>query len=220
MPPEDVLPEFPHQQQPFASWDAPLTSGLSRQANDTTQTNSNATSLQSASALARCVYHWIEHRNLETVITVAAGLGCTEDEADRAIEELELADVVRCVLGIDGNPAYCVRQELRQAPASPEFLPSNLYQAQEHGIEAEPHAPEAPSDKARRAYDWMRQTEANSTWGGELWFQAPQIAEGIGCTVADVLLAIHELEGTGCIAIRQSLSGSAQYRARGGPYAH
>jgi hypothetical protein len=151
VPATSILTEFPHQQQPFASWDAPLPSGISRQANDTTQTNSKATSLQSTSALARCVYHWIEHRDLETMITVAAGLGCTEDEADRAFEELELAGVVRCVLGLDGVTAYCVKQELRQAPASPEFLPSNLYQAQEHGIEAEPHAPEAPPDKARRA---------------------------------------------------------------------
>jgi hypothetical protein len=215
MPPEDVLPEFPHQQQPFASWDAFLSSGLSRQANDTTQTNSKATSLQSISALARCVYHWIEHRDLETVITVAAGLGCTEDEADRAFEELELADVVRCVLGLDGVTAYCVKQELRQAPASPEFLPSNLNPAQEHGIEAEPHAPEAPSDKARRAYDWLRQKEANSSWAEEWWFLATQIAEGIGCTVADTLLALHELEGTWSISTRQTVCGFTEYCASG-----
>jgi hypothetical protein len=62
----------------------------------------------------------------------------------------------------------------------------------------------------------MRQKEIDSAWDGELWFQAPQIAKGIGCTVADALLAIDELQDTWRIATRQTVCGFAEYRTRGG----
>ncbi|KIW68330.1 hypothetical protein PV04_04283 [Phialophora macrospora] len=189
MPPEDVLPGLPHQQR-------------------------KPTSLQSASALARCVYHWLEHnRDLGSATNVAEGLGCTEHEADLALQELALAGVISCLLGFPGHKAYCVEAEWQPAPASPDFAPSNLPETPKHDLEAERVALEAPSDEARRAYDWLRQAEAKSPWSARTWFRAEQVAEGIGRTITEALRALDELQALGRVSVVMGGSGFAEYCA-------
>ncbi|ETI24366.1 hypothetical protein G647_03735 [Cladophialophora carrionii CBS 160.54] len=217
-PPANIVAEAPQQRNPspdFASWEEPIAQPLREEISDwpidNTQADWKATALQSTSALARCVHHHLKHRDMGTATTVAEDLGCTKDEADRALQELMLVGVVNSVFRSGEPMGFCVKQEMPQKPVTTALPANNVAETEEHErTRAAPLPLETTTDETRSVYHWLKGEQQG--WPKEKWFSAEHVSDGIGCSFSKAIVGLLELQITGRAAVRRGAWGVPEFR--------
>ncbi|EXJ60770.1 hypothetical protein A1O7_04923 [Cladophialophora yegresii CBS 114405] len=200
-PPSHVVLEALQPRDPSPSWEEPLAQPLradtSHRAIDNTNDDWIATALQGTSALARCVYHHLRHRDVGKVATVAEYLGCTKDEADRALQELMLVGVVDNRVSVFGDvTVFVVKKELPQEPITTALPANDVVETEDYDkARAWPLSLGTRSEKTRMVYLWLKYEQAFST--EETWFSAQDVSDALGFDIPEALLSLNELESTG-----------------------
>ncbi|OCT45842.1 hypothetical protein CLCR_01436 [Cladophialophora carrionii] len=217
-PPANIVPKAPQQRNPspgFTNWEEPIAQPLRAETSDwpmdTTQADWKATALQSTSALARCVHHHLKHRDIGTVTTVAEDLGCTKDEADRALQELMLVGVVNSVFRSGEPMGFHVKREMPQKPVTTASPANNVAETEEHErTRAAPLPLETVTDETRSVYHWLKGEQQG--WLKEQWFSAEHVSDGTGCSFTKAILDLLELQSTGRAAVRRGPWGIPEFR--------
>ncbi|KAJ9617054.1 hypothetical protein H2200_000775 [Cladophialophora chaetospira] len=186
-------------------WNKPATPTVPEdQPTDAAQAGSKSTILLDTSALARCVYRKLDHAYSESRFDLAGMLGCDAEEAGAALEELVKVGLAHAYeRGCDSIRFYTLIDDM-PIPATADKSHNNAGNDGIHGTRA---ALDATSVLARCIYHFMQKKHV---FDDQPSLMNCEVAENVGCTVAEAQDALYELQEAGVV----ERSWGEYYRAK------